>query len=260
MTALALPQWRLDTDRGIAIRRALRHGIVRVHLDFGGAHRGPRLDDPRTLRATARAMAGVEVPVLAVNHVNDVGMFGDSGGFASHCLRLVESAIQVAAELGIPTVHIPSFRASAVTDAAKLRIAAEFLAATVTYARGFGIGVASESGLGAADLALLYRLTGARELAIVVDTGNLVDAGHDIPEVFALAGTVRLHPDIHVKAPTAPGAPPLSELIAHQLLPYHRPAAVLLENDYRASESVLIRDLAWARATFRARSGGSAAS
>lgn len=110
--AVAAPQWRIGTDRSDAARVALAAGADELHLDFGGAHRGALLSEPGELRAAMAFAGDIPVPVLAVNHVNDIGLAHPGGVANAAALALVERALESASSLGARVLHVPGFRRS----------------------------------------------------------------------------------------------------------------------------------------------------
>lgn len=226
--AVAVPQWRISTDRGSAARAARAAGADALHLDFGGGRRGWCLDVPAA-RAEARAIAhDLPVPVLAVNHLNDLGIPG-SGGPGGAARRLAESAVECAAALGAGVLHVPGFRRSTITGPADFAATVEFLSAVAELARAHGLVLGYESALDAAASAALLDAVDAPALRVVLDTGNLRAAGHD-PVAFATAPQLagRILPDLHVKDPGPGVAAEVSALLAAGC----RPRSVLVENAY----------------------------
>lgn len=225
---VAVPQWRISTDRSIAARVARAAGADALHLDFGGGRRGWRLDVPAAL-AEARAIAHeLPVPVLAVNHLNDLGI-PESGGPGGAARRLVESAIACAAALGAGVVHVPGFRRSTITGPADFAATVEFLSAVTELAHAHGLVLGYESAMGVGTSAALLDAVGASGLRVVLDTGNLRGAGHD-PVAFSTAPGLagRILPDLHVKDPGPGVAAEVSALLAAGC----RPRSVLVENAY----------------------------
>ncbi|GGT14680.1 MULTISPECIES: sugar phosphate isomerase/epimerase family protein [Streptomyces] len=249
--AVAAPQWRIGTDRRRAARTALAAGADLLHLDYGGAHRGTPLGEPAALRE-AEAIAGdVPVPVLAVNHVNDLGLAEERGTANPAALALLERAQDCALRLGAGVLHVPGFRRSTPATAGLRTGTVEALRTLCERAAPAGLALAYESPLGHRELLALARRVAHPALRLVLDTGNLRDAGED-PLDFAreVGAAGLLLPDLHVKdpavGPAAPGAA-FAELPA--LLARSAARSVLVENDYRGARAArLPEDITLCRA------------
>ncbi|MFG3009176.1 sugar phosphate isomerase/epimerase family protein [Streptomyces cinerochromogenes] len=250
---MAAPQWRISTDRSEAARVALAAGADQLHLDFGGAHRGPLLSDPGELRA-AEAIAGdIPVPVLAVNHVNDIGLAHEHGVANPAAVALLERALDCARRLGVRVLHVPGFRRSLpVTDALRAGTA-DALRVLCRQAAAAGLTLAYESPLGPADSLALARSVDHPALRLVLDTGNLLDAGEDPLRFAGLVGAAGLLlPDLHVKDPAhaTDGVGPTPGTVFDALpglLRHSGARSVLVENDYHHSPTRLRTDIALCR-------------
>ncbi|MGY2011632.1 sugar phosphate isomerase/epimerase family protein [Nocardia gipuzkoensis] len=244
---LALPQWRLSIDRAAAIEQAIGAGVRRVHLDFGGAHRGTVLSDGACLSRLLPLLSDVAVPVLAFNHANDVGIFTEDNRVNPYCLSLAMQALDVAAALGAETLHIPSFGASTIGDAGQLMATAAFLRPVAESATARGMGVASESALGSAQAIRLYHAVDRPNLSLVVDTGNAIDAGHDPGMLLDdLLAQSRVCAEVHVKEPRGRRltGEQIATLVRDHVLAHFVPKALLLENDYAHVAGKLDADVA----------------
>ncbi|MBF9067500.1 sugar phosphate isomerase/epimerase family protein [Streptacidiphilus fuscans] len=244
--AVAAPQWRIDTDRRAAARTALAAGADHLHLDYGGAHRGPPLSAPAALRAAEAVAEQIPVPVLAVNHINDIGLADEGGTANPAAVDLLLRALECAVRLGVAVLHVPGFRRSLPNNAG-------IRAGTVAALRGVcaqltstDLLVAYESPLGARESLALARAVDRPALRLVLDTGNLLDAGHQ-PLAFAetVAAAGLLLPDVHVKDGGSVTAPSTAELPA--LLRASGARSVLVENDYRQTPDRLREDIALCR-------------
>ncbi len=235
---VAVAHWRVDPDHREAVACVLTAGTRHVQLDVGGPGRGPVLDD--TVLAELRRL-GVVVDALAVNRANDLGLHRD-GRPAPECLDLLLATVGLARRHGIPAVHVPSFRASAIVDVPSHAATAEVLARCADEG-GPDLLVLTESTLGAADAVALVSATGASTVRVVADTGNLLDAGLD---PVAFVETCRAHgvlaPSVHVKVPADVRA---GEVAARTraILAQVGDGDVLLENDYRGRLDLLAADV-----------------
>ncbi len=244
---VAVAQWRIAPEHRDAVAGALAAGTRRVQLDVGGPGRGPTLDDAVLTELRRR---GAVVDALAVNRANDLGLHRE-GRPSSECLDLLLATIGLARRHGVPAVHVPSFRASAIIDAASFTATAQVLARCADEG-GPDLLVLTESTLGADDAVALVSSAGAPTVRVVADTGNLVDAGHD-PATFV--ATCRDHgvlaPAIHVKVPA--GVEPGDVATRTRTILAQVDGHVLLENDYRGRADLLAADVAAARGRDTAR-------
>ncbi|MGJ5756535.1 xylose isomerase-like TIM barrel protein [Streptomyces puniciscabiei] len=245
---VAAPQWRIGTDRAAAARAALAAGADALHLDFGGAHRGPPLTDPAELAAAEAVARVVPVPVLAVNHVNDIGLALARGTANPAALVVLHRALDCARRLGVRVLHVPGFRRSLPTTAGLRAGTADALRTLCERAGAAGLTLAYESPLGPEDSLALARAVDHPALRLVLDTGNLLDAGVQ-PAAFAraVAASGLLLPDLHVKDPagTAGWSGIGTELRC--LLGLFTARSVLVENDYRQDHARLRADVAECR-------------
>lgn len=243
MTAVvaAAPQWRIDDNRAAAAAVAIRHGADELQLDFGGGHRGPRLDTPTELAGAARVAAAIRVSALAVNHANDIGLIDQRGCPQTAAVSLLAAALGCAVELGVSVLHVPGFRRSSPDTAERIAGTAIVLRSLCERAEAFQVSVAYESTLDGAASAALALAVDHPGLRIVLDVGNLLDAGYS-PVAFVPAVGAFLHPDVHVKDPVTGQGDAFGELCA-ALAVSTSIRSVLVENDYRAAPDRLAADL-----------------
>ncbi|MDH6547939.1 TIM barrel protein [Streptomyces sp. SAI-041] len=244
--AVAAPQWRIDTDRRAAARTALAAGADQLHLDYGGAHRGPPLSDPVALRAAEAVTRRLPVPVLAVNHLNDIGLAHERGVPNPAAVELLRHAADCALRLGVAVLHVPGFRRSLPHGAGIRAGTVEALRGVCAQLAGTDLLVAYESPLDARESLALARAVDHPALRLVLDTGNLCDAGLrplDFAEAVAAAGL--LLPFVHVKDGSGTTAPSAGDLPA--LLRASGARSVLVENDYRHTPARLREDIALCR-------------
>lgn len=245
-SAVAAPQWRIDTDCRAAARAALAAGADQLHLDYGGAHRGPPLSDPVVLRAAEAVTGEIPVPVLTVNHLNDIGLALGQGTANPAAMDLLMRALECARRLGVAVLHVPGFRRSLPTTAGMRAGTVEVLRSVCAHLVGVDLLVAYESPLGPHDSLALAHAVDHPALRLVLDTGNLLDAGLQplaFAEVVGRAGL--LLPDVHVKdgaSTTAPSADGLPTLLRASCA-----RSVLVENDYRERPDRLREDIALCR-------------
>jgi sugar phosphate isomerase/epimerase len=242
--AVAAPQWRIADDRTAAARAALAAGADALHLDFGGAHRGPFLDDPAELAAAEGIARIVPVPVLAVNHANDLGLALPDGTANPTALALLHRALDCARRLGARVLHVPGFRRSLPATPQLRSGTVQLLRVLCGGADAAGLTLAYESPLDAEDSLALARAVGHPALRLVLDTGNLLDAGTP-PAAFAraVAAAGLLLPDLHVKDPSNRATWSGIGAELPDLLRHSGTRTVLVENDYRQDPGRLRTDV-----------------
>jgi hypothetical protein len=237
-------------SRADTVQCAVRHGVRRLQVDAGGAHRGPRLDRPEEiarLRA-ARSQTGITLTGLTLNHANDLGLTCARDTEQGRAVtRLIGLGVRLAVELDIPTVNLPSFRRSTITTATDLRRTADRLREAAEEASDHGVIVGTENVLAPRELDDLLRRVDHPALRVVADTGNLLEAGLDVGDVLGTAAD-RVAAEVHLKHPA--GAADLKLLwsvVERDVLPTIHPDAFLLENDYVEAPARLADDLRWLR-------------
>ena len=233
--SVAAPQWRVDHDREQAALTALAAGADQLHLDFGGPRRGARLDTPGQLAAARDIARTIATPALAVDYVTEIGL-ADAESTA-----ILDAALDCALELGVRVLHVPDSSESA-HGFPERRAKARTALSRICERAEDRLVVAYESKLGAADSVALIREVGHAALRAVLDTGNLIEAGHDPTEFAAttqLAGV--LHTDIHVKAPRSARTDGFAVLPA--LASRGAVGSVLVKNDYRENTRLLSSDI-----------------
>ncbi len=247
---VTLAQWRMTGSRADSFRRAVRHGVRRVQIDAGGAHRGPPLNRPEELARlrAARSQTGITLSGLSLNHANDLGLTCARDTEQGRAVtRLIELGVRLAAELGIPAVNLPSFRRSSITTTTDLRRTADRLREAAEAASGHGVLVGTENVLAPRDLDDLLRRVDHPALRVVADTGNILDAGLDVADVLSTAAE-RVAAEVHLKHPAGPAdLQRLWSVVEHDVLPTIHPDAFLLENDYVKAPTQLADDVRWLR-------------
>lgn len=249
--AVAAPQWRISTCRTAAARAALTSGADALHLDFGGAHRGRTLDDPAELAAARAITQDLPIPVLAVNHVNDIGLALGSGRANPVALDVLWRALDCAHRLGAAVVHVPGFRRSLPKSDAVRQGTAEALRMLGDRVSGMDMLLAYESPLSGHDALAVAGDVDDPALRLVLDTGNLLDVGES-PEDFAdlVQAAGLLLPCLHIKEPQEATARRRGTVFDDlpALLRRTRADSLLVENDYRQQPTLLRADIRRARA------------
>ncbi|MER5763820.1 TIM barrel protein [Streptomyces sp. NPDC002082] len=261
-----LVDWRLPVRGEAAVDLAFQHRVEGLQFDLGGPGRGPWLDKPGTaggavgrLRRTAAA-AGVAPLGVAANVLNDIGLTAAAGTLAAARVRsVIDRLLDVAWELGVPLVFLPSFRRSAIDGEAALMRTAEVLRWAAAQAQAHGLLLANENVLPAHQALRLVEEVGSPAFRLLLDSYNPVGAGIDVPDLVEATAPF-LADQIHLKdGPGAASGPLLGDgdgrveetvdAVARHLPGVH---AVVLENDHRDGDRTRLRaDLERARALAR---------
>ncbi|AHI67681.1 sugar phosphate isomerase/epimerase [Burkholderia thailandensis] len=251
MPQYGIAGWCIDTG-GDAVGAAARHGLSALHL---GVDTG---EDVAALRSQASRDAlrarclgtGVRVSCLALNLAERIAICGARADeqIRMEFLEIVASALGWAAEVGVPLVYIPSFGLSEMTSGDAIRETAELLAEAADLACLFGIDVASENSLGAADTVRLVEWVGRENFRILFDIYNPRRWGHSPLSIIAAGGEVFAE-QIHVKDGWLPhyGNAPLTEgdgdvtSIVRELMRRGLVGTFVLENDYMRSPGLNVQ-------------------
>ncbi|XUX70741.1 sugar phosphate isomerase/epimerase family protein [Agrobacterium sp. rho-13.3] len=238
-----------------AVLLAARLGADGIQLDLGGPGRTPWLDEADRLRALQSVLVetGVSPLAISVNVLNDIGLTAKEGTAAARQVRLlINRAFDVAVELGIRLVLVPSFRCSAIDTPLALASTARRLRWACAEAQKRDLLVATENVLAPIQLQQLMTRVGSPNLRVMLDTGNPRSVGLDPLSVLQAAGSM-LADQIHIKNPD--GDTPLSvedpailKTIEALRWTDFTIDALVLENDYRNGELDRISaDLGWLR-------------
>ncbi|GAB1691168.1 sugar phosphate isomerase/epimerase family protein [Krasilnikovia sp. M28-CT-15] len=251
---VGLAAWRLAATGAEAVRLTAAVGADGLQLDLGGPGRGEWLDTPgraESLREVAQD-TGVHLLAVTANTLNDVGLIAEPAVVRPILIRLLD----VAYELGVGLVFVPSFRRSAIRGPAEFdrTVAALRWAAVAAEARGLVL--ASENVLAPGMARTLAERVASPAFRLLLDTFNPVVHGVSpvalVTELgHVLADQVHLKdgpPEVGASPPLGAGQGGLDDTIA-ALHRRHVPVrAFVLENDYRdADVDRLAVDIAWTR-------------
>jgi L-ribulose-5-phosphate 3-epimerase len=259
---VGVTQWSLDGRGADTVRRAAALGFEAIHLDSGELDGDLRLDDAavRDAYLLAARESGVRIAAIAGGDLNALGLTSPRGSAdARRCRDSIRIAIDAAADMGVPVVFLPSFRAGEIRDEADLRRTAEVLAEACDHVNGRAVTVATENTLDAAGNTRLLAAADRPDLRILLDTQNPFLWGHPVaPMVDAL--WPHLVDQVHVKdgRDGVMGDAALGEgesdfaATAGALRRHSFAGTVISENDYHGDRSSLAaRDIATVAAAFR---------
>ncbi|MCM2453550.1 sugar phosphate isomerase/epimerase family protein [Agrobacterium vitis] len=264
---VGLVDWRLPVSGPLAVMLAAQLGVDGIQLDLGGPRRAPWLDEPKRLHELQLTLAGSGLVPLAIsaNVLNDLGLTAKEGtSLANDVRNVIIRALNVAAELGVDLVFLPSFRRSAITDPPTLTRTAEILRWACDEASQRKILLATENVLAPKQLRTLMALVDSSNFRVVLDTGNISNLGADPVAILRTAGAA-LARQVHIKntndqqplrAPPPAVLNTLAEL-RQSSVPIN---AMILENDYRNGElNRITADIGWLRDQLAAQSNNSMA-
>jgi 2-epi-5-epi-valiolone 7-phosphate 2-epimerase len=165
------------------VRRAATLGFQGIHLSSGDLDGSFRLDDQvlREAYVDAARASGGTLDAVAGGDLNDLGLTSAAGSpEAERCEATIRLAIDAAADMHVPLVFLPSFRAGEIRDDADLHRTATVLASACDYVGGRPVTIATENTLGVDGNLELLRLSGRPGLRILLDTQNPSLWGHDV--------------------------------------------------------------------------------
>ncbi len=260
---IGVTQWSLDGRGAETVHRAAVLGFGAIHLDSGDLDGDLRLDDDRVRDAYRRASdeTGVEIVAIAGGELNALGITSPPGSAnAIRCRDSIRIAIDAAAELGVPVVFLPSFRAGEIHDDADLLRTADVLAEADDYVASRPLTVATENMLDAAGNLRLLDKADRTGLGILLDTQNPFLWGHPVADMVD-ALWPRLVDQVHVKdgrggvmGNSALGDGESDFVGTARALRRHGFAGTAIsENDYHGErEALAARDIATVAAAFAA--------
>jgi sugar phosphate isomerase/epimerase len=225
--------WMLPVRGVKALDWAAGRGFSFVHLDPDDV-----VGSGDAARVRAHAVErGIGLGAVAVKDLERVGLASPDLG-----RNAVDRTVDLAEELGVGYIYLPSFGAAAIGDAGALVRTADLFAYALQRTAGTGIVVASENALSADRVRRLFSLVGDPRARLLFDTQNPVAAGLDCvalaEQVADLVGDF-----VHVKdgrlalgdTVIGHGACPVQQTLrALGGSPGHR--RYVIESDYRAAE------------------------
>lgn len=194
-------EWCLPPVGPHVCRIAAEYGLDGVALDMGSTEDGLRLADPRIREwyTEESRKTGVSFCALALNVLFAFDMIhrGDDRKEAE-INRILDAAVEAAADMGIPVIQVPSFPPNAMTEREHMEVMAERFRRLCDKAMPHGIVIGTENTLDAEGNRELLRMTGRDNLRVYYDTENPYFFGFgESPEI--LAGLEGLVCQVHVK-------------------------------------------------------------
>lgn len=242
---LGVCNWAHPVLKSPSCCEALREaGIEALQLDLGSAGEGfplASLDVQRQWKDEAERH-GLRLAAVAVLAVLKHGMVAEPGSERrATAEKAIAVAVDCAADMGIPQIVLPSFRASAIRNKDDLRETARCLRLACALAKHRGIAVATENLLDAGTMKSLLNIVGYDNLCSCLDLSHFVLRGRgdifdDLPEHLAVCCGVHLKDGIYGEPgvrPLGQGACRTGELLA-ALRKGGYGGALFLENHYAA--------------------------
>lgn len=190
-------------------------GIEAIQLDLGSAEEGFPLASPDMRRQWKEEAErhGLRLAAVAVLAVLKHGMVAEPGsGRRATAEKAIAVAVDCAADMGIPQIVLPSFKASAIRSKDDLRGTARCLRLACALAKHRGIAVATENLLDAGMMKSLLNIVGYDNLCSCLDLSHFVlrrreDVFDDLPEHLAVCCGVHLKDGMYGE----PGIRPLGQ-------------------------------------------------
>ena len=190
-------------------------GIDALQLALGPAGEGFPLSSPDVRRQWKEeaGLYGIRLSAVAVLDVLEHGMTAEPGsGRRAAAEKAIAAAVDCAADMGIPQIVLPSFKASAIRSKDDLRETARCLRLACALAKHRGVAVATENLLDATARKSLLNIVGYDNLCSCLDLSHFVLRGREdvfeaLPELLAACCGVHLKDGMYGE----PGVRPLGE-------------------------------------------------
>jgi sugar phosphate isomerase/epimerase len=182
---LGIVEWALPVDGPYGCKIAADVGFEGIQLDIGSYQRNFPITKRSVQEAYLEAAGqfGIEYPAVGCNALDVYGMVAPKG-FNERAIayKVMTSAIDAAAAMGIPTVMIQSFKASAIETSQDFERAINVFSDVCDYALDKGqITIGMENLLSVEALIRLIDAVGKPNLKVFFDTQNYyLDAKVDV--------------------------------------------------------------------------------
>ncbi len=168
-------EWCLPPVGPYVCRIAAEYGLDGVALDMGSAADGLRLTDPRIRkwymeesRKTGVAFCALALNVLFAFDIVHRGTAAQEAEIG----RILDEAVDAAAEMDIPVIQVPAFHGIAMTGKEEMTVMAERFRRMCDRALPRGIVVGTENTLDAEGNRELIRMAGRENFRVYYDTEN----------------------------------------------------------------------------------------
>lgn len=174
---IGICQWSVTLDGADICRFAGSLGLDGVQLEIGTVESGYPLTRPAVQREYLERASehGIQFTSIATRVTEKFRMTDPAGTEDSRIVwDAIERSVEVADAMGIKTIMIGSFRASAIHDEAGLVRTAEVLTDACDLAAKKGIVIAAENVLSADEMYRLAEMINRPNLRLYFDTQNYV--------------------------------------------------------------------------------------
>ena len=190
-------------------------GIDAIQLDLGSAEEDFPLSSPGIQRQWKEEaeLYGIRLDAVVVLAVLKHGMTAEPGSERRNTAeKAIAAAVDCAADMGIPRIVLPSFKASAIRNKDDLRETARSLRLACALAKHRGIAVATENLLDVTTMKSLLNIVAYDNLCSCLDLSHFVlrrreDVFEALPEHLAVCRGVHLKDGMYGE----PGVRPLGE-------------------------------------------------
>jgi len=173
---LGVVEWALPVDGPYGCKIAADVGFDGVQLDIGSYQRNFPITKRPVQEAYLEAAEqfGIEYPAIGCNALDIYGMVAPKGyPERAIALKVMKGAIDAAAAMGLPTVMIQSFKASAIETSQDFERAINVFSTVCEYALDKGqINIGMENLLSVDSLIRLIKEVGKPNLKVFFDTQN----------------------------------------------------------------------------------------
>lgn len=256
--SIGLVDWRLPVSGPDAVLLAAHLGAEGIQMDLGGPKRAPWLDEKMRLQSVYKALVQTRISPLAIsaNILNDIGLTAVEGTLlADEVKKVIIRALNVAVELGVSLVFLPSFRRSAIYSPLTFSRTVEVLQWACENAHIRGLLLATENVLAPKKLLQLIESVNSCNLRVVLDTGNPLSAGLNPVEILKTAADF-LATQVHIKKHNEQTSLNEDDTVVKNIFGElnrinFATEAFVLENDYRNGDlNRILSDIKWVRGFF----------
>ena len=190
-------------------------GLDAIQLDLGSAEDDFPLSSPGIQRQWKEEaeLYGIRLDAVVVLAVLKHGMTAEPGSERRNTAeKAIAAAVDCAADMGIPRIVLPSFKASAIRNKDDLRETARCLRLACALAKHRGIAIATENLLDVTMMKSLLNIVAYDNLCSCLDLSHFVLRGREdvfeaLPEHLAVCCGVHLKDGMYGE----PGVRPLGE-------------------------------------------------
>lgn len=170
---IGVAQWCLDRSGADAIYYAAELGLEAIHINPNDPHLVDFIGQPEYMASYQKASfeTKVDITALACNILDRYPL--------TQMQEYIFQVIDLAGQMAIPLVYVPSFEASEICNGTELFETGQVLKISCEYIANRKIKLATENTLGIDDNNRLITIVNNKKFYVMLDTYNPVLWGHD---------------------------------------------------------------------------------